>query len=385
LFKNEYLLDVDLKFIYSSRTPVFRRGDTSILKLRVHDNSVIYNLDNMSEAEMTIIMPSGLTLRSLCKFEDTDTGKIVVFVFEAIHMIEVGIYNLILTITDGNGQVSVQPFKVRFFDSLNDSDTTIFELIQDLQNKINELERNVTDTVKQSEKGAPNGVATLNSDSKLTESQIPLSIERHLKQTVYLTGAHKWRINNEGMGQYETPDGKYQYVGMPTYSATDVQRLILDTIASESIVSLHFTGEGSPSDIKRQFGNKNISYFMTDGISVVNNSFKVDRTGMFTIFYKDEQGNEYLKKIVVDKGQIKPPDVEIYIEEGVVSFLSDTEFQIRKIAEGTHQLEYFHTNGIPLPSNSIKVTTAGYYTAYYQTMTGLDYIQNFVVLPTDFE
>lgn len=386
LFQNEYLLDLDIKFKYDAIQPIFRRGDTSILKMRIHDNSKLYDINSISESEVTIIMPSGLTLREKGKVEEFDGRKVIIFQFEQVHMLEVGIYNIILTISSSDGtRVSVQPFTVYFFDSINDSDITLLQLIQDLQGKINIMEKDITDSIKIQEKGAPNGVATLDSNMKLTQSQVPDSINNHLQEKIYLTGAHKWRVDEQGMGQYETPDGKYQYIGRSTYSAVDVSRLLLQLTIADSLVTLVFSGQGSSSSIKWSLGNKNISYFMNNGSFVTGNTFAVDNIGMYTVFYNDELGNEYITQFVVTKDQIKPPDVQIYLEYGIMALITDTKMQLKKYDKGIRDLEYFENNGKMMVGNSVRLTETGDYTVYYKLENGLDYIQTFNVTPDDLE
>lgn len=385
MFKNEYLLDVDIKFKYTSRTPVFRRRDTSVLKFRFHDDSVLYNISEATNAEMTIIMPSGLTLKDTCKIIEENGQTLVQFQLQPIHTVEIGIYNIILTVENNGTFISVQPIKISIFDNLTTSDTTVLELIQDLQNQINEMEASVTDTVKLSEKGVANGVATLDENTKLTYSQLPEKVSEHIDKLMYLEGAHGFRINLKGQAQYQTPDGRYQNAGFAPYASQGVSRLILDLSVADSIITLAYSGTGSMTLQKWAYGNKNISYFANNGTVFTGNKVTIDNIGMYSFYYIDEEQNEYIKQITVVKSDIKPPLVEIYKEFGVVALMTDVEFQLKKYDKGIQTLEYFYDNGIAFPGNSIRLTEAGIYTIYYKLLNGLDYILTFEMLEEDLD
>ena len=74
----------------------------------------MYDISAYDKAEITIIMPSGVTLKEKCDSEVIDGIHIIKFQFKSIHMIEIGTYDIILTLSKSNNRISVQPIKVRF-------------------------------------------------------------------------------------------------------------------------------------------------------------------------------------------------------------------------------------------------------------------------------
>lgn len=380
MLKNEWLLDLDLKFEYSRTVPRYRRGDTAILKMRLHDNSKLYDLSTATDAKVIIGTPSGLRLDSSCLIVDDDTGKLLVFQFEPLHMLEIGTYNILLTVSDGLGKVSPPPFKVRFFDSLSEGDASLIQLIQDLQLQINELDDILVDIVKNSDKGIPDGVASLDSTGKIPVEQLPSPIIEHPKKKVYeKDGVHGFAVDETGLGMYQTPDGRWEYLG---YSDTPATALVLETTVLNGTVNLTYTG-GSPVFQKWLFGDKSKNDFVADGNIINGLSFQVNEVGIYTIFYRDTANKEYLHKFTVTSENLKQPTIDINIDSGLIIVDVDQPVKLMKWDTGVKDITWFQNNGNTILNNKFIVNTAGDYTVYVKLENGAEYVKVFTVTEED--
>lgn len=379
MFKNEWLLDVDLKYSYSSRLPVFRRGDTAILKFRIHDESVLYDISGYSDAEITIIMPSGLTLKEKCSSEIIDGVRVISFEFKPSYVIEIGLYNVILTLKKSTGTISIQPIKVRFFDNLNQSDLTFLELIQDLQRQITELDGFLDNALFEKDKGVAGGVATLDTIGKIPEKQLPTKIVEHVDKVVYLTGVHGLVIDEDGMAKYEKGNNDWQYVGFSDTCEGQGGRLQLSTSLEESIVTLEYFGTGYATLQKWLVGDKNITDFASNGKTFTGLQFEVSVTGIHTIYYNDDSNNEYVHKFNVTKDDLKVPEVKIEVEDGIVTVTPPQGTSLMKWDKGVRDVAYFQYNGTVITGNSFEVKEVGTYTIYYKLSSGMEYVTVFTV------
>ena len=379
MFKNEWLLDVDLKFKYSSLIPVFRRGDTAILKFRFHDNGDLYDISTYEKAELTIITPSGATMEATCDSENLNGMSVIKFQFEPIHSMEIGTYNVILTLSNNNSKISVQPFKVRFFDNPPSSNLNLLQLIQDLQAQINNLDNLLDSTVSIQDKGKPNGIASLDKDGKIPESQLPNYIKDHINKEAYLEGVHGLRINEEGIIQYETSTGKWQNVGFDEEASSEYNPLKLSTNINDGHVTLSYKGKGFAVLQKWIVGDKFITDFALHGTEFTGLTFNVTNIGIHTIYFKDEFGNEYVHKFNVVIDDLKEPIVNIDVEKGVGTVDSEEDISVIKWDKGIHDVTHFRNNGTIITDNSFVVSEAGTYTLYYKLVSGLEYVKVFTV------
>ncbi|KMY33096.1 hypothetical protein ACZ11_13595 [Lysinibacillus xylanilyticus] len=213
MFKNEYLLDIDLKFVPSFTSPRFRRGDTALLKFRIHDNGIAFDTTQFDKAEVTIEMPSKVKLVDLAKKEKVDGANLIVFQFAPLHMVEAGIYTVYLTLIKGDDRVSPTPIKVRFYDNLSQEDLSFISIIDDLKKEIDAFQLKLTQGINLSEISAPNGVASLDSDKKISESQTPDFLKNHLASYARSDeGVHDIKISSNGLAMVKDKDGVWNNV-----------------------------------------------------------------------------------------------------------------------------------------------------------------------------
>jgi len=213
LAHNEYLIDMDLKFVPSISPPRFRRGDTAILKFRIHDNGIAFDITQFDKAEVTIEMPSKVKLIDFAKKEKINGVNWIVFQFSQIHMVEVGIYTIYLTLIKDTDRVSPTPIKVRFYDNLSQEDLSFISIIDDLNKEIEAFQLKLTQGINLSEIGALNGIASLDSNKKIVESQTPDFLKNHLAAYARSEeGVHDIRITPNGVAMVKDKDDAWNNV-----------------------------------------------------------------------------------------------------------------------------------------------------------------------------
>jgi len=375
MFQNEWFLDLDIKFPYTGFAPVYRRGDTSVLKMRLHDNTQLFDLTTATEAKITIVMPSSLTVDSFGVFEEDDIGRLVVFKFEPLHMLEIGTYNILLTVSDGQGKVSPQPFKVRFFDSLTSANQSLIQMIQDLQAQINALDKSLMNAILNSEKGVPNGVASLDDAGKLPNSQLPLTVADHINKKVFIEGVHGFRVTDAGIGMYED-NGVWKNLG---YSDATISLLVLKTTISNGIVTMTYSGVGTATLQKWLIGDKTKADFQTAGQIIDGLTFNITKTGVHTIYYEDDSGNLYLHKFDAQESQLGDPTIDIVISDSGkdITVNPSRPLAIMKWDSGARDVLHFQANGKEISNNQFTVPEFGTYTVYYKTLDNREYVKVF--------
>ncbi|MCL1700855.1 peptidase G2 autoproteolytic cleavage domain-containing protein [Lysinibacillus sp. Bpr_S20] len=146
-FRNEYILNVDVKRRMTNQVPTFKQGDSATLKFRIFDNGKEFDLTDFTRAEMTFRLPSGQTIVGE-PYLDAETSMIV-YKFVGVEMSEVGKLESILSIYSGTSMVSIQPFSVWIFDHLKDKDLSYIGILQDLIAEVEFLHKDVKNTLEE--------------------------------------------------------------------------------------------------------------------------------------------------------------------------------------------------------------------------------------------
>lgn len=144
-FRNEYILNVDVKRRMTSIVPTFKQGDSATLKFKIFDDGKEFDLTDFTRSEITFRLPSGQTIVGE-PFLDANT-KMIVYHFVGVEMSEVGKLETILSIYSGTSMVSIQPFSVWIFDHLKDKDLSYIGILQDLIAEVELLKVDVKNTL----------------------------------------------------------------------------------------------------------------------------------------------------------------------------------------------------------------------------------------------
>ena len=146
-FRNEYILNVDIKRRMTSIVPTFKQGDSATLKFRIFDDGKAFDLSDFTRAEITFRLPSNQTIVGE-PYVDENTNM-VVYEFVGVEMSEVGKLETILSIYSGTSMVSIQPFSVWIFDHLKDKDLSYIGILQDLIAEVQLLKQEVEETLSE--------------------------------------------------------------------------------------------------------------------------------------------------------------------------------------------------------------------------------------------
>lgn len=144
-FRNEYILNVDIKRRMTSIVPTFKQGDSATLKFRIFDDGKAFDLSEFTRAEITFRLPSNQTIVGEPYVDDNT--NMVVYEFVGVEMSEVGKLETILSIYSGTSMVSIQPFSVWIFDHLKDKDLSYIGILQDLIAEVQLLKQEVQEVL----------------------------------------------------------------------------------------------------------------------------------------------------------------------------------------------------------------------------------------------
>lgn len=384
---NTYVLEVDMKRQMTQRVPKFRKGDSGILIFKLFDDGMEYDISSVTKAELYHKTSKGNIIESKCDFIQYEGKRAIRYVYEGVAMIETGINETLLVVYEGDKTVSIQPFPVVIYDDFKGGAGSFVELIQELQNKINGLVMDLTQTIKIAEKGKPNGVATLDSSGKIPFAQLPSQIDAyidHIKHTVWKNQVHGLRLNDDGILQYKTSNGSWQNVGFAedatSGGGTGVQFLDVEISKNNGVITLTYTGVPTVQLQKIAKGDYNKPYFLTNGSTFTGTSFTVTELGLYTLYYKDSNGLEYVKLFNIDASNLVTPTVSVTVNNGDVTVDISTSISIKKWAKGSQTIAYFQSQGTVFTGNTFVVDSVGVYTVYYKTTAGVEYVYEFNVI-----
>lgn len=377
--KNVYHLNVDIKEKYDGNLPKFRMGDSGVLVFTLYDDGILYPLPNSSSATLYQITSKGNRFNSPCTIRTLNGVKVIEYEFKKTDTLDKGYNTAILVINDGNTLISIQPFEVIIYDDLQGGEGSFIELIQDLENLIKDLNLDPNDLIPLSQKGRPNGVATLDSNGKIPLSQIPneiLNLESHITETVFKDEVHGMRIK-DGVLQIKTPNG-YINAGSKPIEVEPYLNLTVNVV--NGIAYLTYSGTATLSTHKWLFGDKPGYEVGLLGNDIVNNNFKVVGEGFHTIRYVDTNLKTYTKVINVTRAMLPKSDVSVEVNDGVATVDIEGNVLVKRIAKGERDLEYFrYGGGETFNGNTYSITEVGTYTLYYKLDTEFEYIYVFEV------
>lgn len=376
--KNTYYLDVDIKKKYSADLPKFRKGDSGVLVFTLYDNDVLYPIPNSATAILYQITQSGTRLNAPCTLKTIDGVKVFEYEFKKSDTSDKGYNIAILVINDGNSVISIQPFEVIIYDDLQGGEGSFIDLIQDLSKLIEELTFKPSDLIPISQKGRPNGVATLDSNGKIPISQIPndlISLENHINHTVFRNQVHGMRIQ-DGVLQIKTPNG---YIDAGSNPSKNQDTVRAEVSVSEGIATVNYIGNLAVSNQKWASGNRNPSYFTNNGTTFVGNTFAIGGVGDYTLWFTDVKGGIQTVVFNVTESMLPTTNVTVVVNNGEVDVTISRPVTIKKWAKGERDIAYFATSGTVFTGNTFNVTEVGIYTIYYKIDTGAEYIYVFEV------
>lgn len=306
LLSTEYLLDVDIKKKTAVFTPTFRRGDTAVLKFRVHDNDINRPIKKFDKAEITIVMPSGINLREACQKEVIQGVDIARFQFQKIHSIEVGLYQIYLTLFTGTDRISVPPIPLELIDNVSEADYEFEELIQDLQKELDLIKLQVNNGIPLDSINKPDGVAGLDKNKKVLASVLPDYFDLHMITSMYKDGAHGFKIEPDGK-PYVLINGNWEEAFFNEYPMGGGSTPTPPTVEIDGgNVTVTFPETSDVALKKWDKGIREVEWFRINGTVFTNSSFTVKETGSYTIYYQLTNGREYVVVFEVRESDLVP-------------------------------------------------------------------------------
>ena len=357
-----------------------------VILFNFYDDGEEYNINSATKAIVHQKTSKGNIIETPCTFINYKGKRVVRFEVEDVAMVEFGYLNLLLTVWNGDKVISIQPFNVMVYDDYMGGASSFIELIQELQRLIENMVGDLNNTVKLTDKGVPNGVASLDELGKIPLVQMPQEFQGfldHINHTVFEHRVHGLGLDEDEQLMYQDNNGDWQYIGFsPTGVGGGATQTVSASISvADSVATVVYSGVPTVVQSKWSTGDNSISYFTLNGSSFTGNTFPISSTGIHTLYYKDSNGLEYVKTFNVTMDMIARPNVTIKVEDGwvTVTIPHNVSTSIKKWAKGAQTVSYFAYNGTVFTGNTFQVAEVGTYTVYIKTITGLEYVYVFEV------
>lgn len=121
MFKNEYVLKVDIKRKMTAIVPTFVQNDTAILIFKVYDNGKPFDLTSYTRAEVAHKRKDGQVVVGLASIERLGSEDIVKYQYMGNEMSKEGFVDTTLTLFSNNTRVSIQPFQISIVADIRDA------------------------------------------------------------------------------------------------------------------------------------------------------------------------------------------------------------------------------------------------------------------------
>lgn len=142
-------------------------------------------------------------------------------------------------------------------------------------------------------------------------------------------------------------------------------------------------------------GEQDISYFLNEGTSLEGNTFRVSENGTYTVYARDNAGNERVEKIEISNLFKTGSSVSLSLSTNtwtnepirVQAHITDNGSGIAELkwADGEQNLLYFNDAGIPLDGTEFTVSSNGWYTVYIKDNAGHEAVASIEVTNFDDE
>lgn len=190
---------------------------------------------------------------------------------------------------------------------------------------------------------------------------------------------NKFKVDRAGKYTlYTVLEDEFKYVN--TFDIRSDQLYIPDKAPTFSINQGIVTithDQNTQVDIqKHSIGEKDIAFFATDGTAFTGNTFTVDLATVYTYYYKNTFGDEYIYPITVVDANLPYYQPSYSIVDGllIINFNNPNNIVLSKIDIGNRDKEYFASNGIEFSNNEYQLTETGTYTIYWKQENGRDFV-----------
>ncbi|MBP1994982.1 leucine-rich repeat domain-containing protein, partial [Paenibacillus eucommiae] len=169
--------------------------------------------------------------------------------------------------------------------------------------------------------------------------------------------------------------------GSPTSSTNGNVTVTMATYASSGI-----------SELKWAAGNEGTAFFATGGEAIVGNEFIVTANGTYTVYARDNAGNEAVETIAISNIDRNVPTIDLTgsptsstngnVTVTVATYASSGISELRWAA-GNEGTAFFATGGEAIVGNEFTVTANGTYTVYTRDNAGNEAVETIAISNID--
>ena len=142
------------------------------------------------------------------------------------------------------------------------------------------------------------------------------------------------------------------------------------------------------ASVKWAAGNQGAPFFATDGEAVVSNAFTVAANGTYTVYARDNAGNEAVETIAITNIDRNAPTIGLTADPTsatngnvtvTVATTASSGIASVKWAAGNQGAPFFATDGEAVVSNAFTVTANGTYTVYARDNAGNEAVETITI------
>lgn len=380
---NEIIFNIDQNLEFPLSSYAFSSGSSGILYFRGFKNNYVKNwesTDSLSfifkdKNDQNISYAYTLTQDNLVTIESEKLFKLEL---DTAMMSRNGVYSGQATYNNSSKYLDID---IVIFSS------TIAEmgrLLQATRNYQNEL-KDYLYLAKKDMLDAPSGLAILDTGLKLKESYLPSNYREHINSSISKTEVHQVKIDENGIAWLLDGSAWVEWAGQPTQSVLSPPSVMV----RDAVVTVTYDPKQVIALQKWATGNQNATYFRSNGTTFTGNTFKVTKSGIHTLYYRDGENKEYVQTFTVLDTDIPYPNPRIEVVNGVVaiSHSQPEKVLLQKWGVGVLDTTFFQTQGTIVVDNRFVIATTGTFTLYYKLTDGREKVVSFVVddsmLPQD--
>ncbi|CAH1205519.1 hypothetical protein PAECIP111893_02364 [Paenibacillus plantiphilus] len=146
------------------------------------------------------------------------------------------------------------------------------------------------------------------------------------------------------------------------------------------------------SELKWAAGNDGTTFFTTGGEAIAGNEFTVTANGTYTVYARDNAGNEAVETIAISNIDRNVPTIDLTgsptsstngIVTVTVATYADSGISVLKWAAGNEGTVFFTTGGEAIVGNEFTVTSNGTYTVYARDNAGNEAVETITISNID--
>lgn len=152
--QNNYTLNLDIKKTMANQLPIYRQGDTGLLRFRIFDDGILFDLATFTRAELVIRLPNNDSFLGVANLNN----GFIEYQITGLEIANVGDHSAVLTVYSLGSTVSVRPFKISVYDNLRTDTITELSLLQNITAELttlgeqagNEIQRENREVIRES-------------------------------------------------------------------------------------------------------------------------------------------------------------------------------------------------------------------------------------------